>query len=47
MRVIHTPTSTIVTWLRDGHTCFLAAHGVDGSTLTALAGLPGARAAAG
>lgn len=47
MRVIHTPRSTIVTWLRDGHTCLLAAHGVDGSTLTALVGQPGARAAAG
>jgi hypothetical protein len=38
MRVIHSPTSTIVTWLHGGHTCILAAHGVDGATLTALAG---------
>jgi hypothetical protein len=36
-RVIRSGGATIVTWLRDGHTCVLAARDVDASTLLHLA----------
>ena len=36
-RVLHTGGTTVVTWLRDGHTCILAARGVDASVLVDLA----------
>jgi hypothetical protein len=36
-RVIRSGGATIVTWLRDGHTCILAARGVDASVLVGLA----------
>jgi hypothetical protein len=36
-RVIRSGGATMVTWLRDGHTCILAARGVDPSVLLGLA----------
>ena len=36
-RVIHDGDTTIVTWLRNGHTCILAARGVSAPMLVALA----------
>jgi hypothetical protein len=36
-RVLHDGETTIVTWLRDGHTCILAARGVDAGKLVDLA----------
>ena len=36
-RVLRTGGATVVTWLRDGHTCILAARGVDASVLVDLA----------
>jgi hypothetical protein len=35
--VLRSGAATIVTWLRDGHTCVLAARGVDASVLLRLA----------
>jgi hypothetical protein len=37
-RVLRSGGAAIVTWLRDGHTCILAARGVDASVLLRLAG---------
>jgi hypothetical protein len=37
LRVLSHNGATIVTWLRDGHTCILAAHGVDEHQLIDLA----------
>ena len=36
-RVLQLHGATVVSWLRDGHLCVLAARGVDGATLLALA----------
>ena len=40
MRVLHTGDATIVTWLRAGHTCILAARHIDPDVLLELAARP-------
>lgn len=41
LRVFDANGRTVVTWLRDGHTCILSGEGVDGSTLSELAAWKG------